>query len=197
MKVGPRGFHVLDRSPNPKIINDRRTNAAGTGRCDPCRAVAACSLPSSAAVRLHGNHFVAVHPIICTYDSALRPVRVHAVLRCPSEFLTSGLRLREVRAEGNYSIRACPTAPTRSPSSISGTTYASTGLVTNVTSTATRNQSHLHPVAHESIHSYLSRSELHGIPDRVCAGNDLEPGAPLRPILIRYRDGSIGFHKRH
>ena len=34
-EFGPGGFHVQIGFANPKIINDRRTNSAGTGLCDP------------------------------------------------------------------------------------------------------------------------------------------------------------------
>ena len=80
--------------------------------------------------------------------------------------------------------------------SISGNDIMLDGLVTNVT---INGDTVINPTSTQWRTNLYTRTYLdlngNGIPDRDAAGNDLEPaGAPLLPILIRYRDGSIGFH---
>ncbi len=89
-EFGPGGFHVTIGFANPKIINDRRTNAAGTGLCDPVSSGGgglACH--SSVSGHVHGNHMSRT-PDERTYDTRqLRRTSDSRSATCRSESRTS------------------------------------------------------------------------------------------------------------
>ncbi len=67
-EFGPGGFHVQIGFANPKIINGRRTNTAGTGLCDAAPKGGGLNCPVTITGHVHGNHMSRT-PDERTYDS--------------------------------------------------------------------------------------------------------------------------------
>jgi hypothetical protein len=195
-EFGPGGFHVMIGFANPKIINDRRTNAAGTGLCDPVSSGGgglACH--SSVSGQVHGNHLSRT-PDERTYDSGSYDqfgfTQCYVSLGIPDQ---QDFAFAKCDAEGNYSMTGLPDGTYKVAVFDQWNDIMLDGLVTNVT---INGDTKINPTSTQWRTNLYTRTYLdlngNGIPDRDAAGNDLEPGAPLLPILIRYRDGSIGFH---
>ncbi|MEA3108822.1 MAG: hypothetical protein QOI88_3427 [Gammaproteobacteria bacterium] len=198
-EFGPGGFHVQIGFANPKIINDRRHNLAGTGICD---AVAtgggglACK--SSISGQVHGNHMSRT-PDERTYDTgsydAFAFSACYVSVGVPDE---QDFAFAKCDAEGNYSMTGLPNGTYKLAVFDQWNDIMLDGLITSV---VVNGNTVVNPTATQWRTNIYTRTYLdlngNGIPDRTCDANgnctDLEPGAPLLPIQVRYRDGSIGF----
>jgi hypothetical protein len=195
-EFGPGGFHVQIGFANPKIINDRRHNAAGTGICDSTTTGGgglACN--SSVSGQVHGNHMSRT-PDERTYDTgtydAFAFSQCYVSLGVPDE---QDFAFTKCDADGSYSLTGIPDGTYKLAVFDQWNDIMLDGLITSVvvngntviTPTATQWRTNLYTRTYLDVNG-------NGIPDRDASGNDLEPGAALIPILVRYRDGSIGFH---
>jgi hypothetical protein len=194
-EFGPGGFHVQIGFANPKIINDRRKNAAGTGICDSVATGGgglACN--SSITGQVHGNHMSRT-PDERTYDTgtydAFAFSQCYVSVGVPDE---QDFAFAKCDAEGNYSLTGIPDGTYKLAVFDQWNDIMLDGLITSV---VVNGNTVINPTATQWRTNLYTRTYLdlngNGIPDRDAGGNDLEPGAPLIPIQIRYRDGSIGF----
>ncbi|HWJ34441.1 MAG TPA: hypothetical protein VNR70_04200, partial [Steroidobacteraceae bacterium] len=194
-EFGPGGFHVQIGFANPKIINDRRTNAAGTGICDDVKTGGgglACK--SSITGQVHGNHMSRT-PDERTYDTgsydAFAFSACYVSVGVPDE---QDFAFAKCDAEGNYSMTGLPDGTYKLAVFDQWNDIMLDGLITSV---VVNGNTVINPTATQWRTNIYTRTYLdlngNGIPDRDANGNDLEPGTVLLPIVIRYRDGSIGF----
>jgi Bacterial Ig domain len=195
-EFGPGGFHVQIGFANPKIINDRRSNAAGTGLCDPTTSGGGgLTCNSTITGHVHGNHMSRT-PDERTYDTgSYAPFQFsncYVSLGIPDE---QDFAFVKCDADGNFTMTGLPPGTYKIAvfdqwndimldGLISAVTLA--GGTQDVTLTATQWRTNLYT------RTYLDTNN-NGIPDRDADGNDLEAGLALVPINIRYRDGSKGF----
>jgi len=195
-EFGPGGFHVQIGFANPKIINDRRHNDAGTGICDAVASGGgglACG--SSITGQVHGNHMSRT-PDERTYDTgtydAFAFSACYVSVGVPDE---QDIAFAKCDADGNYSITGMPDGTYKLAVFDQWNDIMLDGLITSV---VVNGNTVVNPTATQWRTNLYTRTYIdvngNGIPDRDAAGNDLEPGAALIPILVRYRDGSIGFH---
>jgi hypothetical protein len=211
-EFGPGGFHVQIGFANPKIINDRRHNGAGTGICDSVASGGggmACN--SSVTGQVHGNHMSRT-PDERTYDTgtydAFAFSACYVSLGVPDE---QDFAFAKCDAEGNYSLTDLPDGTYKLAVFDQWNDIMLDGLITSV---VVNGNTVINPTATQWRTNLYTRTYIdqngNGIPDRDASGtqctapktpvgcnanygNDLEAGAPLIPIQIRYRDGSIGF----
>jgi hypothetical protein len=195
-EFGPGGFHVQIGFANPKIINDRRHNAAGTGLCDSTTTGGgglACN--SSITGQVHGNHMSRT-PDERTYDTgsydAFAFSACYVSVGVPDE---QDFAFAKCDADGSYSLTGLPNGTYKLAVFDQWNDIMLDGLITSVT---VNGNTVVNPTATQWRTNLYTRTYLdlngNGIPDRDGNNNDLEPGAALIPILVRYRDGSIGFH---
>jgi hypothetical protein len=194
-EFGPGGFHVQIGFANPKIINDRRTNAAKTGICDPVASGGGglnCKYKITGQV--HGNHMSRT-PDERTYDTgtydAFSFSQCYVSVGVPDE---QDFAFAKCDAQGNYEIDGVPSGTYKMAVFDQWNDIMLDGLITSVVVTG---DTVVNPTATQWRTNLYTRTYLdlngNGIPDRDVNGNDLEPGTVLLPIVIRYRDGSIGF----
>ncbi|HEV7611739.1 MAG TPA: choice-of-anchor D domain-containing protein [Steroidobacteraceae bacterium] len=193
-EFGPGGFHVQIGFANPKFINDRRSNSAGTGLCDPLPAGGGMVCKSTVTGHVHGNHMSRT-PDERTYDTetydAFKFSNCYASLGIPDQ---QDFAFAKCDADGNFSMSGLPDGIYKLAVFDQWNDIMLDGLVTAVavngdtpvTVTATQWRTNLYT------RTYLDMNG-NGIPDRDANGNDKELGATLVPIKVRYRDGSIGF----
>ena len=193
-EFGPGGFHVQIGFANPKIINDRRSNSAGTGLCDPAPKGGGLVCNSGIQGSVHGNHMSRT-PDERTYDTetydAFRFSNCYAALSVPDQ---QTFAFTKCDSDGNFTFNNLPDGTYQLAVFDQWNDIMLDGLVnavpingvTPVTVTATQWRTNIYT------RTYLDTNN-NGVPDRDAAGNDLEGGIPLLPIAIRYRDGSIGF----
>jgi uncharacterized repeat protein (TIGR01451 family) len=193
-EFGPGGFHVQIGFANPKTINDRRSNSAGTGLCDPLPKGGGLVCKSTITGQVHGNHMSRT-PDERTYDTetydAFKFSNCYASLGVPDQ---QDFAFAKCDANGNFSMSGLPDGVYKLAVFDQWNDIMLDGLVTAVavngdtpvTVTATQWRTNLYT------RTYLDMNG-NGIPDRDANGNDKELGATLVPIKIRYRDGSIGF----
>jgi hypothetical protein len=199
-EFGPGGFHVQIGFANPKIINDRRHNAAGTGLCDATATgggglTASCTHTIKGQV--HGNHMSRT-PDERTYDTgtydAFAFSACYVSIGVPDE---QDFAFAKCDADGNYEFHGMPPGTYKLAVFDQWNDIMLDGLVTSVT-VAGNADTIVNPTATQWRTNLYTRTYLdlngNGIPDRNADGSDKEPGAALIPILVRYRDGSIGFH---
>jgi Bacterial cadherin-like domain/Multicopper oxidase len=201
-EFGPGGFHVQIGFANPKIINDRRTNAAGTGICDSVASGGGglkCSYMITGQV--HGNHMSRT-PDERTYDTgtydAFSFSQCYVSVGVPDE---QDFAFAKCDAQGNYQIGPVPSGTYKMAVFDQWNDIMLDGLITSVAvtgdtvvnPTATQWRTNLYTRTYLDIGGPDGKGAGNGIPDRDASGNDLEPGTVLLPIVIRYRDGSIGF----
>ncbi|HEY3655539.1 MAG TPA: hypothetical protein VGL34_11260 [Steroidobacteraceae bacterium] len=195
-EFGPGGFHVQIGFANPKIINDRRHNAAGTGICDSITTGGgglACN--STVTGQVHGNHMSRT-PDERTYDTgsydAFAFSACYVSLGVPDE---QDIAFAKCDADGNYSLTGLPNGTYKLAVFDQWNDIMLDGLITSV---VVNGPTTVNPTATQWRTNLYTRTYLdlngNGIPDRNADGSDKEPGAALIPILVRYRDGSIGFH---
>jgi len=195
-EFGPGGFHVQIGFANPKIINDRRSNAAGTGMCDST-ATGGGGLVCNSSItgQVHGNHMSRT-PDERTYDTgtydAFAFSQCYVSVGVPDE---QDFAFAKCDANGNYSLTGLPDGTYKLAVFDQWNDIMLDGLITSVT---VNGNTVINPTATQWRTNLYTRTYLdlngNGIPDRDANGNDLEPGTVLLPILVRYRDGSIGFH---
>jgi hypothetical protein len=211
-EFGPGGFHIQIGFANPKIINDRRTNAAGTGICDSTSTGGGglnCKYKITGQV--HGNHMSRT-PDERTYDTgsydAFKFSQCYVSVGVPDE---QDFAFAKCDPQGNYEIDGVPSGTYKMAVFDQWNDIMLDGLITSVVVTG---DTIVNPTATQWRTNLYTRTYLdlngNGIPDRDSSGtqctapntpvgcnpnygNDLEPGTVLLPIVIRYRDGSIGF----
>ncbi|MEP6883303.1 MAG: hypothetical protein ABJC66_01010 [Gammaproteobacteria bacterium] len=193
-EFGPGGFHVQIGFANPKIINDRRSNASGTGLCDPLPNGGGLVCNSTITGHVHGNHMSRT-PDERTYDTgsydAFKFSSCYASLGIPDQ---QDFVFAKCDADGNFSMTGLPDGIYKLAVFDQWNDIMLDGLVTAVavsgdtpvTVTATQWRTNIYT------RTYLDMNG-DGIPNRDASGNDQELGSVLLPIKIRYRDGSIGF----
>jgi hypothetical protein len=196
-EFGPGGFHVQIGFANPKIINDRRKNAAGTGLCDDT-ATGGGGLHCNSTItgHVHGNHMSRT-PDERTYDTGS-----YAAFQFSSCYVSLGIpdqqdfAFAKCDADGNFTMSGLPAGTYKIAVFDQWNDIMLDGLISAVTTqddtskdvvlTATQWRTNLYT------RTYLDTNN-NGIPDRDADGNDLEAGLALVPINVRYRDGSKGF----
>jgi hypothetical protein len=202
-EFGPGGFHVNMGFANPKIINNRRTNSAKTGLCDPAPTGGGLTCNSSISGQVHGDH-MARTPDERTYDTgsydALKFSNCYVALSIPDE---QTIAFATCDSQGNFSISGLPDGVFQMAVFDQWNDIMLDGLVAAVTVSG---NTVVQPTVIQWRTNVYTRTYLdvgtdgtaatgagNGIPDRDANGNDLEPGIPLVPIHLRYRDGSVGF----
>ena len=193
-EFGPGGFHVNMGFANPKIINDRRSNSAGTGLCDPAPNGGGLTCNSSMSGQVHGDH-MARTPDERTYDTgsydALKFSHCYVALSIPD---AQTFAFTECDAAGNFSFSNLPDGVFQMAIFDQWNDIMLDGLVAAVTVSG---NTVVQPTVIQWRTNVYTRTYLdlngNGIPDRDSSNADLEPGLPFVPIHLRYRDGSIGF----
>jgi len=193
-EFGPGGFHVQIGFANPKIINDRRHNSAGTGLCDPAPNGGGLSCTSTITGHVHGNHMSRT-PDERTYDTgtydAFGWTACYVSVGIPDE---EDIAFAKCDGAGNWSVTGMPNGTYKVAVFDEWNDIMLDGLVssltvngnTDVVLTATQWRTNLYTRA------YLDTNG-NGVPDRDANGNDLEAGLALIPMNIRYRDGEMAF----
>ena len=193
-EFGPGGFHIQMGFANPKIINDRRVNSAGTGLCDPAPKGGGLNCHSSITGQVHGNHMSRT-PDERTFDTgsydAFAFSNCYVALGVPDE---QDFAFTKCDSDGKFSFTGLPDGVFKlavfdqwNDIMLDGlVTAVNINGVTPVTVTATQWRTNLYT------RTYIDLNN-DGIPNRDGDGKDLEQGIPLLPITVRYRDGSIGF----
>jgi len=193
-EFGPGGFHVQIGFANPKIINDRRHNTAGTGLCDPAPKGGGLTCNSTIVGQVHGNHMSRT-PDERTYDTgsydAFAFSACYVSIGIPDE---QDIAFTKCDGEGNFTVTGMPDGVYKVAVFDQWNDIMLDGLVTsltvngqtNFTVTATQWRTNLYT------RTYLDTNN-NGIPDRDASGNDLEAGLGLVPMNIRYRTGAVAF----
>jgi len=201
----PAASHADDRVRQPQDHKRSGANEAAGHRLairvERCGGLAA-QFPAS-AVRVQRQPLEPYHPMSARTTAAATTSRVHAVLRVPRNSGTSRTLLpsRSAMRRANYSMTACPTAPTRSQSSSVESKSCSTAWSRNVTiHGGHEDQSHLHKWRKNlDTRNYLdgtaTASPMRCRRQRSRARRAAPGEGGGGPILIRYRDGSIGSTK--
>ena len=202
-EFGPGGFHVNMGFANPKIINNRRTNSAHTGLCDPAPTGGGLTCNSSISGQVHGDH-MARTPDERTYDTgsydALKFSNCYVALSIPDE---QTIAFTTCDAQGNFSITGLPDGVFQMAVFDQWNDIMLDGLVAAVTVSGNtvvqptviqwRTNVYTRTYLDVGTDGTASTGAGNGIPDRDANGNDLEPGLAFVPIHLRYRDGSVGF----
>ena len=193
-EFGPGGFHVQVGFANPKFINNRRHNDAGTGLCDAAPKGGGLSCNSTLIGHVHGNHMSRT-PDERTYDTgtydAFAWSACYVSIGIPDE---EDIAFAKCDGEGNFSVSGMPNGTFKVAVFDQWNDIMLDGLVssinvngnTELTLTATQWRTNLYA------RTYFDQNG-NGVPDRDANGNDLEPGLNTIPINIRYRDGEIAF----
>ncbi len=201
-EFGPGGFHVQIGFANPKIINDRRTNSAGTGLCD---AVATggggLTCTSSLSGQVHGDH-MARTPDERTYDTgsydAFAFSHCYVSIGIPDQ---QDFAFAKCDAQGNFSFTGLPDGVYKMAIFDQWNDIMLDGLIaavtvngaTTVQPTVIQWRTNLYTRTYLDVGGVAGAIAGNGIPDRDASGNDLEPGLALLAMDVRYRDGSVGF----
>ncbi|MDB6085898.1 MAG: hypothetical protein JWN43_3779, partial [Gammaproteobacteria bacterium] len=195
-EFGPGGFHVQIGFANPKIINDRRTNSAGTGLCDPvAKGGGGLVCNSSMSGQVHGDH-MARTPDERTYDTgsydAFAFSHCYVSIGIPDQ---QDFAFTKCDEKGNFSFTGLPDGVYKMAVFDQWNDIMLDGLIAAVTVSG---NTVVQPTVIQWRTNIYTRSYLdvngNGIPDRDPATNaDLEPGLPLLAMDVRYRDGSVGF----
>ncbi len=195
-EFGPGGFHVQIGFANPKIINDRRTNSAGTGLCDPVSGGGGglvCN--SSLSGQVHGDHMSRT-PDERTYDTgsydAFAFSHCYVSIGIPDQ---QDFAFAKCDAQGNFSFTGLPDGVYKMAVFDQWNDIMLDGLIAAVTVSG---NTVVQPTVIQWRTNIYTRTYLdlngNGIPDRDPAtGADLEPGLGLLSMDVRYRDGSMGF----
>jgi hypothetical protein len=195
-EFGPGGFHVQIGFANPKIINDRRTNSAGTGLCDPASGGGGglvCN--SSLSGQVHGDHMSRT-PDERTYDTgsydAFAFSHCYVSVGIPDQ---QDFAFAKCDAQGNFSFTGLPDGVFKMAVFDQWNDIMLDGLIAAVTVSG---NTIVQPTVIQWRTNIYTRTYLdvngNGIPDRdPVTGADLEPGLGLLAMDVRYRDGSMGF----
>ncbi len=194
-EFGPGGFHVQIGFANPKIINDRRSNSAGTGLCDAVPAGGGLACNSSLSGQVHGDHMSRT-PDERTYDSgsydAFAFSHCYVSIGIPDQ---QDFAFTKCDAHGNFSFTGLPDGVYKMAVFDQWNDIMLDGLIAAVTVSG---NTVVNPTVIQWRTNIYTRTYLdlngNGIPDRDPAtGADLEPGLGLLAMDVRYRDGSMGF----
>jgi len=194
-EFGPGGFHVQIGFANPKIINDRRTNSAGTGLCDPAPAGGGLVCNSSLSGQVHGDHMSRT-PDERTYDTgsydAFAFSHCYVSIGIPDQ---QDFGFAKCDAQGNFSFTGLPDGVFKMAVFDQWNDIMLDGLIAAVTVSG---NTIVQPTVIQWRTNIYTRTYLdvngNGIPDRdPVTGADLEPGLGLLAMDVRYRDGSMGF----
>jgi hypothetical protein len=194
-EFGPGGFHVQIGFANPKIINDRRSNSAGTGLCDPAPAGGGLVCNSSLSGQVHGDHMSRT-PDERTYDTgsydAFAFSHCYVSIGIPDQ---QDFAFAKCDAQGNFSFTGLPDGVFKMAVFDQWNDIMLDGLIAAVTVSG---NTIVQPTVIQWRTNIYTRTYLdvngNGIPDRDPAtGADLEPGLGLLAMDVRYRDGSMGF----
>ena len=194
-EFGPGGFHVQIGFANPKIINDRRTNSAGTGLCDSAPAGGGLVCNSSLSGQVHGDHMSRT-PDERTYDTgsydAFAFSHCYVSIGIPDQ---QDFAFAKCDAQGNFSFTGLPDGVFKMAVFDQWNDIMLDGLIAAVTVSG---NTIVQPTVIQWRTNIYTRTYLdvngNGIPDRdPVTGADLEPGLGLLSMDVRYRDGSMGF----
>ena len=188
-EFGPGGFHVVIGFANPKIINDRRHNTAGTGICDPkpngggltCTATLNGKITSARMSRTPDQRLYSSGG----YD-AYSFTQCYVGLGAPDN---ADFAFAKCNPDGTFSIPNLPTGDFKLTVWDQWNDLMLDGLVSPVKvdgSTVTKE----FPVTQWRTNLY-TRTFIDANGDGV--SQEAEPGLPLVSTNIHYRDGSIGF----
>ncbi len=195
-EFGPGNFHVQIGFANPKIINDRRTNSAGTGLCDPAaKGGGGLVCNSTLSGQVHGDHMSRT-PDERTYDTgsydAFAFSHCYVSIGIPDQ---QDIAFAKCDAQGNFSFTGLPDGVYKMAVFDQWNDIMLDGLIAAVTVSG---NTVVQPTVIQWRTNIYTRTYLdvngNGIPDRDPSTNaDLEPGLALLPMDVRYRDGSMAF----
>jgi hypothetical protein len=206
-EFGPGNFHVSIGFANPKIINQRKTNTAGTGICDPVKIDPATganvggsgqTCTSNLTVRVSNNHMSRT-PDQRTYSSG--NYDHYSFTQCyvsigPAD--AQDFAFEKCAPDGTVTFTGVPAGTFKLTVFDQWNDIMLDGLVGTVVVGANGATDTVKdfPVTQWRT-NLLTRTYIdangNGIPDRDASGNDLEAGLALVNTNIRYRDGSFGF----
>lgn len=188
-EFGPGGFHVAIGFANPKIINDRRHNSAGTGICDPLPKGGGLTCTSTLKGTVTNAHMSRTpdQRLVSTsnYDN-------YSFTQCyvgigPQD--ADDFALVKCNADGTFEFDNLPTGDFKIVVFDQWNDIMLDGLVSPVKVAAGVNNVDF-PVTQWRTNLY-TRTFLDQNGDGVSQPE--EPGLPLVATNIRYRDGSFGF----
>jgi hypothetical protein len=212
-EFGPAGYHVTIGFANPKIINDRRTNAAQTGMCDPAASgggglacnneikgtVTMARMSRSPDQRLYGSGTGDAFAFTQCYASLGDPDGADfAFTKCQIVTDANGNTQRAFDftgiPAGNWKITLFDQWNDQIVDGIS-TPVGLGSVPCNASSTSTATVCDMGEVAtHQWQANIYTRTFVdangNGLSDKDASGNDSELGLVLAPTNIRFRDGS-------
>ena len=189
-EFGPGNFHVMIGFANPKIINDRRHNARGTGMCDPLPNGGGLTCTASLTGRVTNAHMSRT-PDQRIYSSATYDN--YAFTQCYVGLGTQDMAdfaFAKCNADGTFTIDNIPTGDFKISVFDQWNDIMLDGLMLPVKVAAGANTVEF-PVTQWRTNLY-TRTFIDANGDGVSQG-DTEPGLPFVATNIRYRDGSFGF----
>jgi len=188
-EFGPGGFHVAIGFANPQIINDRRTNSAHTGICDPAPSGGGLTCNSTLNVQVT-NARMSRTPDQRIYSSgdyaAYGFTQCYLGISLPDQ---PDFAFAKCNADGTATFTNLPLGNFKLTVFDQWNDIMLDGLVSPVTvdgSTSTK----VFPVTQWRTDMY-TRTFIDSNGDGV--SQDGEAGLPLVATNIRYRDGSFGF----
>ncbi len=199
-EFGPGGFHVMIGFANPKIINDRKTNSKGTGICDPYKGkdpvtginIAGGGLTCTST--LSGkitNARMSRTPDQRIYSSgsydAYSFTQCYVGLGAPDE---ADFAFAKCDPDGNFTFTNIPQGNFKLTVFDQWNDIMLDGLVSQVKVDGANVYKEF-PVTQWRTNLY-TRTFIDTNGDGVSQAS--EPGLPLVPTNIRYRDGSYGFY---
>jgi hypothetical protein len=187
-EFGPAGFHVSVGFANPKIINNRRTNAMANGLCDPAPTGSGISCTNSVTGRITNLHY-SRPPNQNLYGSGSRTslgfTQCYVSLGDPDN---EDIAFTKCDADGNFTFTGIPNGTFRLTVLDQWNDQIVDGLATGVQLTGNQNKNIGDlPVLQWHTNLYTrTYIDLNG--DGV--SQSTEPGLTLVPTNIRFRDGS-------
>jgi uncharacterized repeat protein (TIGR01451 family) len=199
-EFGPGGFHVSIGFANPKIINDRLRNSAGTGICDAPPAGGGLDCSASLVAQVTNTHMSR------TPDQRLYSSGDYTNYGFTTCYLSLGpadgpdFAFAKCDANGQATFTGIPSGNFKLTVFDQWNDITLDGLVTPVVvngATGSAANPVVFPVTQWRTNlytrTYLDTLDGNGVPTRDAQGNDLESGLTLVSTNIRYRDGSYGF----
>ena len=189
-EFGPGGFHVSIGFANPKIINDRRTNSADTGICDPKPTGGGLTCTSTLKGTVTNAHMSRTpdQRIVSTGNNDNYSFTQCYVGIGPQD--GDDFALVKCNADGNFEFDNIPTGDWKIVVFDQWNDIMLDGLVSPVKVRGADVNNVDFPVTQWRTNLY-TRTFLDQNGDGV--SQDGEPGLPLVATNIRYRDGSFGF----
>ncbi|MDB6042166.1 MAG: hypothetical protein JWM63_717 [Gammaproteobacteria bacterium] len=187
-EFGPGGFHVTIGFANPKIINDRRHNSAGTGLCDPTGGGLTCTASLTGHV---SNSHMSRTPDQRMFSSG--DYKNYSFTQCYVGLGAADqadFAFTKCAADGSFTFNDIPTGDFKVTVFDQWNDIMLDGLVSPVKVVAGLNPPVEFPVTQWRTNLY-TRTYLDADGNGVSGDN--EAGLPLVATNIRYRDGSFGF----